>query len=226
MARAAGGGRADRAGGAMAGAVPTVATRYLVVDEQRAGADAVPPGNLMRAVLELEQSRSPADLARVASALTEWLAGSEHMELRGVFVDWLRSSIAQFTPAGEELPEMENLEDVRMTLEERVKEWPAQWLRPSRRLAGTVRRRPRISGASSVDLAVVMANRESRRPALRCASLSRISCGATALDSRTTIPNRKSTPGPKPCSGTCSTSTPPCRLPITGPTPHDGHSRA
>ena len=106
--------------------------RYLVVDEQRAGADAVPPGNLMRAVLGLEQSRSPTDLARVANALTEWLAGSEHVELRRVFVDWLRNSIAQFMPAGEELPEMEDLEEVRMTLEERVKEWPAQWLREGR----------------------------------------------------------------------------------------------
>ena len=61
-----------------------------------------------------------------------WLAGSEHVELRRVFVDWLRSSIAQFMPAGEELPEMEDLEEVRMTLEERVKEWPAQWLREGR----------------------------------------------------------------------------------------------
>ena len=49
-----------------------------------------------------------------------------------MFVDWLRSSIAQFMPAGEELPEMEDLEEVRMTLEERVKEWPAQWLRKGR----------------------------------------------------------------------------------------------
>ena len=44
----------------------------------------------------------------------------------------MRSSIAQFMPAGEELPEMEDLEEVRMTLEERVKEWPAQWLREGR----------------------------------------------------------------------------------------------
>ncbi len=108
------------------------AQRYYVVDEQHVGADAVPSGNLMRAVIGLEQSRSPADLARVANALPAWLAGSENAELRGVFVDWLRSSIEQVMPAGEALPAMESLEEVRMTLEERVKEWPAQWMREGR----------------------------------------------------------------------------------------------
>ncbi len=108
------------------------AQRYFVVDEQHVGADAVPSGNLMRAVIGLEQSRSPADLTRVANALPVWLAGSENAELRGVFVDWLRSSIEQMLPAGEALPAMESLEEVRMTLEERVKEWPAQWMREGR----------------------------------------------------------------------------------------------
>jgi len=108
------------------------AQRYFVVDEQRVGADAVPRGNLMRAVLGLEQSQSPEDLLRVAASLEEWLAGSEHEELRRVFEDWLESLIEQVKREGEELPEMGNLKEIRMTLEERVKEWPAQWLREGR----------------------------------------------------------------------------------------------
>ena len=36
------------------------------------------------------------------------------------------------TPAGEAVPALENLEEVRMSLEERVKEWPAQWMREGR----------------------------------------------------------------------------------------------
>ena len=36
------------------------------------------------------------------------------------------------TPAGESVPALENLEEVRMSLEERVKEWPAQWMREGR----------------------------------------------------------------------------------------------
>ena len=108
------------------------AQRYFVVDEQRVGADSVPRGNLMRAVVGLEQSRSPEDLLRVANSLAEWLAGSEHEELRRVFEDWLRSSMERIKRKGEKLPEMKNLEEVRMTLEDRVKEWPAQWMREGR----------------------------------------------------------------------------------------------
>lgn len=107
--------------------------RYYVVDEQRVDEEAVPSGNLMRAVIGLEQSRTPADLTRVASALPEWLAGAENAELRDAFIDWIRSSIEQMTPAGEAVPALDNLEDVRMSLEERVKEWPAQWMREGRK---------------------------------------------------------------------------------------------
>ena len=103
--------------------------RYVVVDEQHVADDAVPAGNLMRAVIGLEQSRTPADLTRITKELGEWLSGAEDAGLRGVFVDWLRSAIAQVTPAGETLPAMTSLAEVTMTLEERIKEWPAQWMR-------------------------------------------------------------------------------------------------
>ena len=45
------------------------AQRSLVLDERRVPADDLPLGNLMRGVVGFEQSRSPADLARVAVAL-------------------------------------------------------------------------------------------------------------------------------------------------------------
>ena len=47
-------------------------------------------------------------------------------------VDWLTSSMEQVKPAGEELPAMNSLEEVRMTLQERLKEWPEQWMREGR----------------------------------------------------------------------------------------------
>ena len=108
------------------------AQRYLVIDEQHVDAAAVPSGNLMRAVIGLEQSRTPADLIRVADALPERLGRSENVELRRVFIDWLRKSIEQVIPAGEELPALDSLEEIRMTLQERLREWPAQWMREGR----------------------------------------------------------------------------------------------
>ena len=46
--------------------------RYLVVDERHEGTEDLPVGNLMGAVLGLEQSRGPEDLERVAGG---WWSG-------------------------------------------------------------------------------------------------------------------------------------------------------
>ena len=108
------------------------AQRYLVIEERHVAADEVPSDNLMGAVIGLEQSRTAADLIQVANALPERLERSENVELRRVFIDWLTSSMEQVKPAGEELPAMDSLEEVRMTLQERLKEWPEQWMREGR----------------------------------------------------------------------------------------------
>ena len=42
------------------------------------------------------------------------------------------SSIEHVMPAGEELPAMNSLEELRMTLQERLKGWPEQWMREGR----------------------------------------------------------------------------------------------
>ena len=49
--------------------------RYIAVDERHVGAEDLPGANLMRAVLGLEQSRTPQDAMRVAGWLAEWLRG-------------------------------------------------------------------------------------------------------------------------------------------------------
>ena len=108
------------------------AQRYLVIEERHVAADEVPSDNLMGAVIGLEQSRTAADLIQVANALPERLERSENVELRRVFIDWLTTSMEQVKPAGEELPAMNSLEEVRMTLQERLKEWPEQWMREGR----------------------------------------------------------------------------------------------
>ena len=48
----------------------------------------MPAGNLTRAAVGFEQSRSPADLLRVVEALDGWL-DKEEVELRRVFSDWI-----------------------------------------------------------------------------------------------------------------------------------------
>ena len=94
--------------------------------------DDVPQDNLMAAVIGLEQSREPADLVRVVDALRARLRGPGDAGLRRAFTDWIGRLAARLAPADAALPPMRTLEDVRMTLVERVSEWPAEWQRKGR----------------------------------------------------------------------------------------------
>ena len=104
------------------------AQRYHVVDERRLPEDDLPDGNLMTSVVRLKQSRSAADLAHVLESLSATLSDPRETELRRVFVDWVRRLAERPAPAGAASPPMRTLEELKMTLEERVAEWPKQWL--------------------------------------------------------------------------------------------------
>ena len=104
------------------------AQRYHVVDERRLAENDLPDGNLMTSVVRLEQSRSAADLARVVESLSATLSDPRETELRRVFVDWVRRLAARLAPPGGASPPMRTLEELKMTLEERVAEWPKLWL--------------------------------------------------------------------------------------------------
>ncbi len=102
------------------------AQRYVVVDERRVRSDDAPEGNLMAAVAALEQSRSMEDLHRVAVALGRrgWAPGEERLDL--VFAKWLERLMRRLAPR-DPPPTISTVEEARMTLEERVSQWPRQW---------------------------------------------------------------------------------------------------
>ena len=100
---------------------------YHVVDERHLEEDDLPGGNLMSSVVQLEQGGSAADLIRVAEALGAKLSDPGDAALRRVFRDWVRQAASRAAPAGEELPPVETLEEVKMTLVERAAEWGNQW---------------------------------------------------------------------------------------------------
>ena len=74
----------------------------------------------------------PSGLIPVTSLLRAWLRSLEDDELRRAFADWVREVAQRFMPAGETLPPEMTLEDIEMTLVERVSEWPKQWARGGR----------------------------------------------------------------------------------------------
>ena len=106
--------------------------RYLVVDERHVGAEDLPGRNLMGAVLGLEQSRTPEDLERVVEKLVEWLRDPRDDGLKRAFTDWVWRLARHFEPGDAEPASVRTLEGARMTLEERVAEWPKQWLQEGR----------------------------------------------------------------------------------------------
>ena len=100
--------------------------RHVVLDERHASADDRHLRRLTRAFLLLEQSRSPEHLAEVARRLRDWLGSAGNEELKRAFADWLwvlwrRLDSGRDEPAAPP-PEL-TLEDVAMTLEERVIGW-------------------------------------------------------------------------------------------------------
>ena len=118
-----------RTGAALAPYQPS--QRHVVLDERRAAADDPRLRELTRAVLLLEQSRSAADLARVAESLSHALSAPE---LRQAFADWLAGLLRRLEgdAASESAHVGPNLEEVKMTLEERVAEWPKPYIRQGR----------------------------------------------------------------------------------------------
>ncbi len=104
--------------------------RHVVHDERRAAADDPGLRDLTRAVLLLEQSRSAGDLANVAGLLSRRLNAKGHDELRRAFADWLVILLRRLEGgAGAERPHVGmSLEEVTMTLEERVAEWPKPYI--------------------------------------------------------------------------------------------------
>ena len=109
--------------------------RYVVLDERRVRAkELLKLHELTLAVAQLEQSRSVADLARVARRLTAHLSGAGEGELRRTFADWLRVLERRLSAGDQPRQPTDDLslEDMTVSLEERVAEWPKPYIRQGR----------------------------------------------------------------------------------------------
>lgn len=102
--------------------------RYVLIDENTyADSDLATMRNLVAALFRLEQSRDPEPVHEAVRALGEWLTDPEQSELRHSFVVWLREAFLATRLPGVELPELNELENIRTMLSERVVSWTEQW---------------------------------------------------------------------------------------------------
>ena len=103
-----------------------------MLDERHAAEDDFPRQNLVTAMLRVERIDSPSDLIDALDVLREWFRRPEDDDLRRAFTDWLRRIAQRLVPGGEKLAAQMTLEDMWMTVVERVSEWPKQWVREGR----------------------------------------------------------------------------------------------
>lgn len=102
--------------------------RYLLLDEHGfADTELAGQRNVAAALFRLENSRRPEDIERVLASLTEWLAAPEQDSLRRAFVVWLKRVLLPARVPGAELPNVNDLQEMRAMLAERVKTWTEEW---------------------------------------------------------------------------------------------------
>ena len=102
---------------------------YVLVDgggglEERAG-------NLVSALFRVEASKTPSELAQVASEVSGLLPRDEEPELRRAFTFWMTRALYKISP-GATISEIQDLEDLAM-LEENMRDWYNRGVRKSRR---------------------------------------------------------------------------------------------
>ncbi len=100
---------------------------YVLVDLQQTDADNIAPDNLMTALARLEQIQSVTDLPHVVSSLDGLLGRPGNTELRDTFRIWIEQLAGRLF-SGQPLPTAATLGELKMTLEERIAEWPKPYI--------------------------------------------------------------------------------------------------
>ena len=108
--------------------------RHFVLDQRHVRAEDLKLHELTWAVAQLERSRTADDLAKIARRLGLFLAGASAFELRRTFSDWMwelwRPLVGGDLAQGR--PKDLDLEDMAMSLVDRVAEWPKPYIEQGR----------------------------------------------------------------------------------------------
>ncbi len=100
---------------------------YVLVDLQKTDADDLAQDNLMTALARIEQIQSVTDLLHVVSSLDRLLDRAGNTELRDTFQVWIKQ-LAGTLFSDQPLPPSATLGELKMTLEERIAEWPKPYI--------------------------------------------------------------------------------------------------
>ncbi len=102
---------------------------YLVIDEGHLPREKLEPlDSPVAGVFQLEQSTGVEEIRRIIDGLIEILDDPELRELRRDMATWVRRAVLPARLPGVEVPELQDLEETQIMLEERAATWPKQWM--------------------------------------------------------------------------------------------------
>jgi hypothetical protein len=104
------------------------AHRYFLLDESAVGEEHLADRqNTVTSIIRLETSAVPADVRQAVSQLQQRLQGPQYASLRRAFVVWINRIVLRRLMPGQEVPEVNELQEIDTMLAETVEEWTRQW---------------------------------------------------------------------------------------------------
>ncbi|MEF8747380.1 MAG: Rpn family recombination-promoting nuclease/putative transposase [Candidatus Accumulibacter propinquus] len=104
------------------------AHRYFLLDESAVGEEHLSDRqNTVTSIIRLETSAVPADVRQAVSQLQQRLQGPQYASLRRAFVVWINRIVLRRLMPGQEVPEVNELQEIDTMLAETVEEWTRQW---------------------------------------------------------------------------------------------------
>ncbi|MCP4200479.1 MAG: Rpn family recombination-promoting nuclease/putative transposase [bacterium] len=101
---------------------------YLVIDEGHLPREELEPlDGPVTGVFQLEQSSGLEEIRRIIDILIDVLDDPELRELRRDMTTWIRRVILQARLPGTYIPELQDLQEAKIMLEERAATWPRKW---------------------------------------------------------------------------------------------------
>lgn len=109
------------------------AQRYFLLAENAVGEECLADTqNTVAGIIRLETSAAPSDVRQALAQLTSRLQGPEHASLRRAFVVWINRIVLRRLMPGQQMPEVNELQEINAMLAETVEEWTRQWKQEGR----------------------------------------------------------------------------------------------
>ena len=101
--------------------------QYLLIDENTyTDTELAPLNNLVAAVFRLEHADSPSAVSDIVKLLIDWL--QDRPDLIKMFAHWLRATLMRKSEYGILLPEVDDLQEIRVMLADKVEMWAKAYI--------------------------------------------------------------------------------------------------